>query len=62
MPKTTCSCADDNEKQYTNNAPNFFTFNHFDNKYIPSFQNPSRTLRDMVAIVAGVSVVDRAIV
>ena len=60
MPKTTCSCANDSEKQYTNNAPNFFTFNHFDNKYVPSFQNPSRILRDMVAGGAPSSLVDRA--
>ena len=60
MPKTTCSCADDSEKQYTNNAPNFFTFNHFDNKYVPSFQNPSRTLREMVSNGAPNSFVDRA--
>ena len=59
MPKTTCSCADDSEKKYTNNAPNFFTFNHFDNKYVPSFQNPSRTLREMVSNGASVSLVDR---
>lgn len=60
MPKTSCSCADDSEKQYTNNAPKFFTFNHFDNKFVPSFQNPSRILRDMVRNGAPVSLIDRS--
>ena len=48
MPKTTCSCADDSEKQYTNKAPHFKLINHFDNKFVPTFQNPSRTLREML--------------
>ena len=60
MPKTTCSCADDSEKQFTNNAPNFFTFNHFDNKFVPRFQNPSRTLRDIIADSSSNYVIDRA--
>jgi len=59
MPKTTCSCNDDSKKHYTNSAPKYFTYNHFDNTFVVSFQNPSRTLRDMVKNGAPNSLVDR---
>ena len=60
MPKTTCSCDDDSKKEYTNSAPKYFTYNHFDNNFVVSFQNPARILRDMVKNGAPSSLVDRA--
>ena len=42
MPKNICSCNDDSQKKYKNEAVTFRTHFHLDNAYIPIFQNPSR--------------------
>ena len=48
MSKISCSCGDDSNKVFKNSAPDFFTYNLFDNTFVPTFNNPSRTLRDLV--------------
>ena len=60
MPKNTCSCANDSNKEYTNEAPTFRTHYLLDNAFIPIFNNPSRTLSDLVQNGAPNSLVDRA--
>ena len=60
MPKTTCTCNDDSTKEYANEAPTFQTYYHFDNTFVPTFQNPSRMLKDLVKNGAPVTLVDRA--
>lgn len=59
MPKTICSCNDDSTKEYANEAPTFRTYYHFDNTFVPTFQNPSRVLKDLVKNGAPNSLVDR---
>ena len=60
MPKTICTCNDDSNKTYVNEAPTFQTYYHFDNAFVPTFQNPSRILKDLVKNGAPLSLVDRA--
>lgn len=60
MPKTVCTCNDDSSKKYVNEALTFRTHYHFDNTFVPSFQNPSRILKDLVKDGAPLSLVDRA--
>ena len=60
MPKNTCSCGNDSEKKYKNEAETFRTHFHLDNAFIPIFQNPSRLLRDLVKNTNSVPLVDRA--
>ena len=60
MPKNNCSCANDSEIEYTNEAPTFRTHFLLDNAFIPVFNNPSRTLINLVQNGAPNSLVDRA--
>ena len=60
MPKTICTCNDDSTKEYANEAPTFQTYYHFDNTFVPTFQNPSRILKDLVKNGAPINLVDRA--
>ena len=60
MPKNRCSCNDDSQKKYKNEAESFRTHFHLDNAFIPIFQNPSRVLRDLVKSTNSISLVDRA--
>ena len=60
MPKTTCTCNDDSTKEYVNEAPTFQTYYHFDNTFVPTFQNPSRILKDLVKNGGPIALVDRA--
>lgn len=60
MSKISCSCGDDSNKVFKNTAPDFFTYNLLDNTFVPKFNNPSRTLRDLVKKGAPSSLVDRA--
>jgi len=60
MPKTTCTCNDDSEKEYTNDTPTFQTYFLFDNKFVPKFENPSRVLKNLVKNSNNISNVDRA--
>ena len=59
MPKNTCSCNDDSQKKYKNEAETFRTHFHLDNTFIPIFQNPSRQLRNLVKNTNPCSLVDR---
>ena len=59
MPKNTCSCNDDSQKKYINEAKTFRTHLHLDNTFIPVFQNPARQLRKLVNDTGSVLLVDR---
>ena len=60
MSKNSCSCGDNSNKVFKNPAPDFFTYNLFDNTFVPKFNNPLITLRDLVKNGAPNSLVDRA--
>ena len=60
MPKNNCSCGDDSQKKYKNEAETFRTHFHLDNAFIPVFRNPSRVISDLVKNTNSISLVDRA--
>ena len=60
MPKITCSCNDDSQKEFINETETFRTHFHLDNTFIPIFKNPARQLRELVRTTNQISLVDRA--
>ena len=48
MSKNNCSCGDDTEKEYVNEAPAFTTLLKYNNTFIPKFENPARKLRNSI--------------
>ena len=60
MPKNSCSCNDDSQKNYINEAQTFKTHFHLDNKLINVFENPFLQLKKIVNNSNSVSLVDRA--